>query len=113
MSTCPGEATLRLLAADAVGDVTYAAIEQHVEGCQECKTVLELLAHPHQDHTIVLPGPPRFPKTPGFEIQCQGGHGAMGVVYRAIKTGLDRPVALKILSGASGSDPTCDTRRHW
>jgi serine/threonine protein kinase len=113
MSTCPGEATLRLLGANALGDGTYAAIEQHVEGCQECKTVLERLAHPDHHEIILLPGPPRFPQVAGYEIQCELGSGAMGVVYRAIRTGLDRPVALKILSAASGSDADSDTRRHW
>jgi hypothetical protein len=102
-----------LLGADALGEGTFAAIEQHVVGCPECKAVLERLAHPHHDPTTVLPGPARFPHIPGFEIQCELGSGAMGVVYRAVKTGLDRPVALKILTGASGSDPISDTRRHW
>ena len=45
MSYCPGEMTLRLLGADKLGELTYAAIEQHVEGCPECKAVLERLAH--------------------------------------------------------------------
>ena len=113
MSSCPGEATLRLLGADALGDATYAAIEQHVEGCPECKAVLERLAHRHADPTTVLPGPERFPHIPGFEIQSELGRGAMGVVYLAIETGLDRPVALKILPGAFGSDASSSARRHW
>ena len=37
----------------------------------------------------------------------------MGVVYLAIGTGLDRPVALKILPGASGSDASTGPRRRW
>ena len=45
MSSCPGERALRFLGTDALGDATYAAIEQHVEGCPECKEVLERLAH--------------------------------------------------------------------
>ena len=104
MSSCPGEGTLRLLGTDALGDGTYAAIEQHVEGCPECKAVLERLAHRRPDPAVVLPGPERWPRIPGFEIQSELGRGAMGVVYLAIETGLDRLVALKILPGASGSD---------
>ena len=113
MSSCPGEGTLRLLGTDALGDATYAAIEQHVEGCPECKAVLERLAHRRPDPTVVLPGPERLPRIPGFEIQSELGRGAMGVVYLAIETGLDRPVALKILPGALGPDAGTGPRRRW
>jgi hypothetical protein len=37
----------------------------------------------------------------------------MGVVYLAIETGLDRPVALKILPGAPGPDTGAGPRRRW
>jgi eukaryotic-like serine/threonine-protein kinase len=95
MSECPGEAALRLLGTDTLGDWTYTAIEQHVEGCPKCKAFLERLAHRGRDSTVVLPGPERWPSIPGFEMQSELGRGAMGVVYLAIETGLDRPVALK------------------
>ena len=49
MSSCPGEAALRLLGTDTLGEGTYTAIEQHVEGCPECKAVLERLAHRRRD----------------------------------------------------------------
>ncbi len=113
MSHCPGEATLRLLGTDLVGDATYESIEQHVEGCADCKGVVEQLAHRHADPKTVSTEPYRFPNIPGFEIVSELGHGAMGVVYRAIETGLDRSVALKILPGAIGSDASSDRRRHW
>ena len=113
MSSCPGEETLRLLGADAFGDATFATIEQHVEGCPECQAVLERIAHRHPDPAIVRRGPEPFPNIPGFEVQSRVGQGAMGVVYRAIETGLDRAVALKILPGALGSDGSPHTRRHW
>ena len=54
MSSCPGESILRLLGTDALGEGTYAAIEQHVEGCPECKAVLERLAHRRPDPTAGL-----------------------------------------------------------
>lgn len=113
MSYCPGEAALRLLVADAFGEDTYAAIEQHVEGCADCKAVVERLAHKRVDSAIVFPDPDRFPHIPGFEIVSQRGHGAMGVVFRAIETGLDRSVALKILPGAFGSNASSESRRRW
>jgi hypothetical protein len=113
MSSCPGEWTFRLLGTDALGETRYAAIEQHVEGCPACKAVLERLAHRRPNATAVLPGPERWPRIPEFEIQSELGRGAMGVVYLAIETGLDRRVALKILPGALEPDATTGSRRRW
>jgi serine/threonine protein kinase len=113
MPSCPGEGALRFLGTDALGDGTYAAIEQHVEGCQKCQALLERLAHRRPDLMVDLPDPERWPRIPGFEIQSELGRGAMGVVYLAIETGLDRLVALKILPGAQGPDATTGPRRRW
>ncbi len=113
MSSCPGEWTLRLLGTDVLGDARYAAIDQHVEGCSECQAVLERLAHRRPDPTTFLPRPERWPRIPGFEIQSELGRGAMGVVYMAIETGLDRLVALKILPGDLGPDASTGPRRRW
>ncbi len=38
------------------------------------------------------------PSPPGYELLDEIGHGGMGVVYRARDTGLDRDVAVKLLS---------------
>ncbi len=113
MTSCPGDRTLRLLGTDVLGDATYGAIEQHVEGCSECKALLERLAHRRPDLTVVLPGPERWPRIPGFEIRSELGRGAMGVVYLAIETGLDRLVALKVLPGTLGLDASTGPRRRW
>ena len=69
------------------------------------------------------PSPPRshnvlastgaMARIPGFEIQSELGRGAMGVVYMAIETGLDRLVALKILPGDLGPDASTGPRRRW
>ncbi len=106
MSSCPGDAALRLLGTEEIGDATYAAIEQHVEGCSDCKSDLERLAHRRS-------APERLPCIPGFEIQSELGRGAMGVVYLAIETGLDRLVALKVLPGSMGADGSAGSRRRW
>ena len=113
MSSCPGDGVLRMLGTDAIGDMTYAAIEQHVEGCPDCKSDLERLAHRRPDPAIVSPAPERLPGIPGFEIQSELGRGAMGVVYLAIETGLDRLVALKVLPGSMGADGGAGPRRRW
>ncbi len=112
MSSCPGEGALRMLGTDAIGDTTYAAIEQHVEGCPDCKSDLERLACGHPAHAAVSTEPERFPRIPGFEIQSDVGRGAMGVVYLAIETGLDRLVALKVLPGSMGADGGAGPRRR-
>ena len=115
MSSCPGKWTLRFLGTDALGDATFSAIEeQHVEELPgDVKSVLERLAHRRGDPECALPGPARSPRIPGFEIQSELGRGAMGVVYLAIETGLDRLVALKILPKALGPDGGAGPRRRW
>ncbi len=113
MSACPEEATLRMLGGDGLGDATYAAIEQHVENCPDCKLVLEQLAHRRGEAAAGLPGPERLPRLPGFEIQRVLDRGATSVVYLAIERRLNRPVALKVLPGGAGTDESARPRRHW
>ena len=111
MSCCPGEKTLRSLAAGAVGDLTFAAIEMHVESCPACKMVVEQLARNGSERSPLFLAPERWPDIPGFSIERELGRGAMGVVYLAHRDVPRRPVAIKLLPG--GQRASQKERRQW
>lgn len=47
---------------------------------------------------------------PDFQVKRVLGQGAMAVVYLATETGLERPVAIKVLKGALATDETARAR---
>ena len=90
------------------------------ELCPRC--VLEVAAHARDEAPVessaemVFTGPgstrPTSPEVeelaphfPGHRIEERIGEGGMGAVYRAVQTGLDRPVALKILHAEIAAQP--------
>ncbi len=65
----------------------------------------------------VYNGATRMPLTSGaklgpYEIQSPLGAGGMGEVYRAMDTGLDRVVAVKVLASHLSSSPELKQRRQ-
>lgn len=115
ISSCPSEEIVRLLGTDALGEATFAAIEQHVEECPICTATLERLARTRgqSSQPVPPPDPGRLPHITGFAIQNVLGRGAMGVVYLAVKEGLSRHVALKILPASVGAEGSLAGRRRW
>ena len=67
------------------GTVTYL--------CKKCGGAIPLRRDLHPGEVVA-----------GFEIEEELGRGAMGIVYQARQTNLDREVAIKILSDDSASD---------
>ena len=84
--------------------------------CPKCQQLEATLPQKHDDGTVtylckkcggaiplrrdLMPGE----IVAGFEIEEELGRGAMGIVYQARQTNLDREVAIKILSDDSASD---------
>ncbi|MEM7305217.1 MAG: serine/threonine-protein kinase [Planctomycetota bacterium] len=50
------------------------------------------------------------PHFPNLEIEALIGRGGMGIVYRAVQRGLERPIALKILGIDAAEDPSFAAR---
>jgi tRNA A-37 threonylcarbamoyl transferase component Bud32/tetratricopeptide (TPR) repeat protein len=111
MTTCPPEATLRLIGTDAVGEDTFAGLEGHVEQCPDCQKILE--AATSAVLPAIHPAPPRDnpPTLPDLYIKDKLGQGGTGVVYLAWEPVLKRHVAVKLFPTNALVDP--HSREHW
>lgn len=113
MAVCPSAATLARWGIDTLDGFTFAAVEEHIERCEDCRARLERLDRNGKElggSATTLPASGQPPRIPGFVIEQEVGRGGMGVVYRALQPSLDRQVALKVVRSGSAAGPADHTR---
>ncbi len=110
MTTCPSEATLRLIGTEAVGEATFAGLEEHVEQCLDCQKVLEAATKAVPQATGRA-GSEHTTDASRSRHRARAGSGGAGVVYLAWEPVLNRHVAVKLFPRTSLVDP--HAREHW
>jgi eukaryotic-like serine/threonine-protein kinase len=111
MTTCPSDATLRKIGTDSVGEATFAGLEEHVEQCSDCQSILEAAMNAVPQATHAVPVRNALPTLPGLVIERELGRGGACVVYLAWEPALKRHVAVKLFPRNTLVDP--HTREHW
>jgi eukaryotic-like serine/threonine-protein kinase len=111
MTTCPSNATLRLIGTEAIGETTFAGLEGHVDQCVDCQKILEsaMNAVPQATHAVTVRN--ALPTLPGLVTERELGRGGASVVYLAWEVALKRHVAVKLFPRNSLVDP--HMREHW
>jgi serine/threonine-protein kinase len=118
MGSCPPDHVLAAFVAGELGSADADALEKHVDGCKDCFRTLATYAaafgqeapssHDTQEVRVARMQRAR-PLAPGatvgrYVVREWIGEGGAGTVYAGFDPELDRPVALKLLHHAEGSE---------
>ena len=122
MMACPDREQLELLLAKGLADTARDELEMHVEDCDACQQVLELLTEfSNWEPTRNRGGDPSQARNRagelsvaavglqslgGYRVEHELGRGGMGVVYEAEHESLKNRVALKVMHARFRDDRT-------
>lgn len=122
-SSCLEDLEIAAIVDGSASPPRLVAAQAHAADCDECRALLAAAVRIHVDELAqqrvteleagetrreqapVLGPPPSAGDQLGrYRIIAEIGRGGMGIVYRATDTGLDRPVAIKLLAARSDPD---------
>jgi serine/threonine protein kinase len=119
-AACLGDDTITALLEGGLGDEAARGARAHIAGCAACRRLVSAAIDANTSPAPTNPFAQATPRgvAPGsviagkYRIERMLGEGGMGRVYAARQTGLERPVALKILRPELARDAVALTRFH-